>query len=937
MLSNFPHEPIDFFTHEICDQGEPKWLYLDPGIFQPPEGTTHLAVDFGEGEYGTPFAQRSLTEVACYTEPRDVVDFHGYFRLEHWPKNVFRSWSDLGPTRIDPDAEDAEKTDTVNDLYYYQTEFAYGGESEDNFDAKVAWAELEVFVPNIEFVVPHLRGTRPLEVVDNDKHYPDAFTRVRRNLQDGVSTIPRWLWLESSEANDHYTGDSLTLYITQDETFVYEGLPEHTDVADEPYRAIYYRRSGWPDSVMRLVESYELVGGRPKLESIFRTGNVGDWGDVCVPPRLGLDHIRNSDLFRAKDLNYTVANTRRRDVSYHQDPWFHCNYHEQWGTIHVIRNADTSDLHICLEAEALTRRVGDVYQPAGQGIPDGSKVLISAYRHPRWAQNIWSNRWNADGTPEYGPDAMGVGCPAEEDSTTPESPLETIEEFNYQTWVKLSVWLPGADDHSRVSHRFVRRIGESGVIGSSTVRANIHPAGTWTNSEHEWEAAYYRLRHFPEGVYRRIDEFKFDAQSTSIKRLPHEDSPSASEIGAPWHSGYLKQWVEAMESEIGRPIYPSPELGSPWIRFLDPEDTATDARLSSFTEGGMTFETSRLKNPPLPASVSATTPLVSHLKFSDGNVTVANRYRTGIDFRIDPCSIRYQGPQDDGAPKEPLWTVLSHIEEFIREYQDPNVINDVADHLYQKVTQEKNKIIPRLKDKHREIEDLRVRMKRRFEELHELQLKHDSHQNMSKGKYRSILRRHYNLLEMFGELSQAGTTIVYKMYRFEIEGQEIGPLVLKMQMNDQFGLTAALDPSGEANRSHKGHAHPHIDQQGHICFGTGRDDAIKMQAGTNPLEFLFLTAELLRDGYYSGDSYCKIRDWHPIPQWFCEDCDDDHRLGDNGEEICPNTCASCEQWVNWGRHGRCEEHNRCWSCEDRESCPVCNGEEEASDTASAAE
>jgi hypothetical protein len=212
--------------------------------------------------------------------------------------------------------------------------------------------------------------------------------------------------------------------------------------------------------------------------------------------------------------------------------------------------------------------------------------------------------------------------------------------------------------------------------------------------------------------------------------------------------------------------------------------------------------------------------------------------------------------------------------------------------------------------------------------------------NITRDGYRDILQRNRALVDTQGRLTYRGTTLKLRMHPFTIERQRIGPLIVTVTSGaNVFEVKITIDPSSP-NKSQFGHIHPHVDSGGRICWGSGGFMANQLAKGIDPLEFLFATAQFLKEGYQAGDAYCKIINWRQHRMWWCEDCDVEHPDG----QQCPNQCSQCGQQVIWDEHGTCSEHGNCWSFNERETCPVCSGQHNesttptiAADAASAAE
>ena len=931
---NEPNNPADFFTYvahgQFNDVEAPLWVYVDTDIMEVPEGTMGLSFTLEhplevEDPSNPDLIARTDDDIWTFDKPIDVAQWHNYFRLEHWPRNVFRSLQCGGlNTRR---STGTELLDDAAQVYYYEVEY---DPLHEEFDASTWPRDPHTAFRN--FVVPHLRGPRTFTIRDTHWSRPASLSRVIASIESGGSELPLWVFNSPDEVEFFYDfQETGTAYLTDVGNFYGEGF-DHQREGDVGYMIPYYHDASWPTGLARLVDNYRYEGNTAQVAPHVLGARTGAVSRIIEPARLGIDYVRNADMRGALSVEDNILYSADFDGS-PQDWWtWPSDGMDPTKTIHIMRITGETVSTWVVEAGLVDRSCSGADLPPDQAYMTNSTVTHSLYRHERWADNVWSSAWNADGSPTYGPDAMGVGHD-EPDESTCEDPISDPESFSFQTWVKFANWHPTACDHGAGRHVWVGDGDYPGSLFFSGARQNMHCWTNWNNATQEYGAVYYRRRHFPDGVYRRMDNFSVVGNGDSgIRRGTHDDEPELSECGAPWHSAYFRDWVAAMSAEIGRPIYSDPLQGAPWIRVWDPEHTENESAMTVTLEGNHVLMTPG-HTQELPVGYEERA--LDHLS-GDQSYHFATKYRTGIDLHFDPCSARYAsgGDRAEGCPDNPLWLYLKKIEPWLRNYRDPDVVLDIADSLFRRVETKRNSFQGTIDTKERQIEDLQIRLSGIVGEIAETYKSMAYYEGLSLQGYRATLERNRALITRHGSLSHEGSVLTLTMNVFEIQGQALGPMKIKVT-TDRNTFACTVHPvRGCENLGQHGHVHPHVDsgRTGQICWGDGVSAAAALAKGIDPLEFIFATAEFLKTGYNPPDAHCRIGQWHRVETYWCEPCEDDHPQG----SACPNVCQRCNQQVNWDEHGTCEEdESHCWSYNDSDSCPACESEQAGLETGAA--
>lgn len=935
MLINQPHNPADFFSYVDNGNGPPLWVYVDTDIMDVPDGTLGLSFTL-ENSVGN----RSTNDIWCFQEALEVAQWHNYFRRPEWPSNVFRSLQDetfvvtRAPGPEGPDDPPPELLDEVAELYYYKVDFDY--DSSEVTDTSI-WPR-NPHTPFQNFCAPHLRGPRAFTIERTQWKRPVSLSKTLDAINRGSNTLPIWVFCSPAECD--FVEDTLSdgiLYLSNTGN---ENAAEltHRSVGGEPrdYCIPYYRQYGWPAGLFRLIDSYRHEGEATQVPSDIIGEQIGQHSDLVAPARLGIDYVRNVDLVHASDISAHIV--RSRAVVHSTQEWWFWDWDDhgfdniEAGSFHFARLPGRRESHFEHEAGFANRAGGTGADLPGNRDP-ALEITHSLYRHERWPENVFSNAWTPDGEPVYGPDAMGRGYDEAEagspDTSSFENPITDPDEFSYQTWVKFSSWQPtnGCHQQGRTVWIAQDNVNSAGFFPTSP---DEHPFQGWGNSHKGYEAAYYRRRHFPEGVYRRLDRMRLVGHGSSgITRLGHDDEPPLSECGAPWHSNFLRDWVTAMEDEIGRPIFSDPLQGAPWIRLWSPQETEDLTReFNALLDGNyVVLRPGRVPHHPIGFEED----LLGHLDCEDGH-TFASKFRTGMDFHFDPCSARYTSrtSRTAEAPEHGLQLLLEKIAPFFREYKDPDVVTDLAASLYSRVASKKDAFAGDISDKKRAIGRAQAQLNELVGSLGQVYETMAYYDTMSEGKYKATLEAHLDLITQHGTLKHRNNTLTLTLNEFEIQDQPLGPMNIRLVWDDRRTFRVTVHPvSGCENKSQQGYVHPHVSNgdDGQICWGSGGHMAQALATGIDPLEFIFATAMFLKTGYQAGDAYCRIGNWLPVRTWFCDPCGDDHVEGQD----CPYICQSCTLRVHWDEHGLCDQHNACWSFDDRETCPVCAGETETGD------
>ena len=923
MFNNQPNNPADFFTYIDSGDGAPVWVYVDTDIMEVPDGTLGLSFTLENS-----VEDRTTDDIWCFEEAIDVAQWHNYFRRPEWPKNVFRSLQDetfevrRSPGPGGPDDPPVELLDNDAELYYYKCDFDYT--DEEVTDLSIWPRNPHTAFPN--FCVPHLRGPRTFVIQETEWQRPASLSRAIDAIENGSSSLPMWVFCSDGECDfvSRRTGVAVIRLGHDEDTCSQDFGHVEVPAVEGAYSIPYYRQSGWPGGLFRIVDSYRFEGDSVQVPAHIMGISGGRARDLVPPARIDLDYIRDTDLIHAFDVNtQLVAAAALLPTT--QEWWFWDeNQYESRGdgTVHFARSdGDSYSYHEF--QPGFTNRAGTQAL-----IVADDHISHSLYRFERWPVNTFCNAWDAEGEPIYGPNSFGTGydedAAGEEDETSFENPIMDPDAFAFQKWVKFSAWHPTATNHQR---------GRTVWVGGDTIGSESfypvngngsHPFESWTNEFRQHESCYYRRRHFPEGVYRRLDRMRLQGPGgCAIARIACEDEPPLSECGAPWHSSYLKDWVEKMQEEIGRPIFSNPREGSPWLRLWSPEgsEDADESYTAAFGDDHITLQPGAAQE----HEIGFDQEVLDRLCCDDG-AFFAMKYRLGIDLMFDPCSVRYVAgtAASEGAPEEAIEHYLSRIEGFFRDYKDPDIVGDLADSLYARVAAKKDSFAGELRNKNHQIERKQAELRTLVAGVAQVYENMAYYDTMSLGKYKAVLEANRELITHHGTLKHRGNQLTLTLDVFEIQGQQLGPMMIKLDMGNRFDVTVHA-VRGCTNKSQHGHVHPHVhnSSEGTICWGQGGPMAAALTGGIDPLEFLFMTAVFLKTSYQPGDAYCRIGQWRRVETWHCEPCRDDHPQG----STCPQTCQSCSVRVHWDDHGRCERHNVCWEYADRETCPVCDGEQ----------
>lgn len=929
VFTNQPKNPADFFTYVDNGNGPPLWVYVDTDIMEVPDGTLGLSFTLENS-----VSERTTNDIWCFQEAIDVAQWHNYFRRPEWPSNVFRSLQDdafevtRAPGPAGPDDPPPELLDEVAELYYYKVDFEYDNSEVPDTDI---WPR-NPHTAFENFCVPHLRGPRAFSIENTEWKRPSSLSRTLDAIERGSNSLPLWVFCSSGECDfaEDNVAESI-LHLTHDGNEQVSELA-HRESGSEPgnYSVAYFRQGAWPRGLYRLIDSYRYEGENAQVPGTIIGEQIGRQRDLVAPARLGLDHVRNIDLVHASDVSTRIVHAS--NVVHATQEWWYWNDHGfenvEEGSFHFARRDGQGQSYFEHE-EGFINRVGSDGSVL-PGNPDATlEISHSLYRHARWPDNVFSSAWTPDGEPVYGADAMGRGYDEEEagapDESSCEDPITDPDAFAFQTWVKFSAWQPTNGNHQNARTVWVAQDNVSRHGFQTAGASEEHAFNQWTNEDKIFESTYFRRRHFPEGVYRRLDKMRlYGGGNTFVVRLNHADEPPLSECGAPWHSNLLRDWVTAMEEEIGRPIFSDPSEGAPWLRLWSPEETEDHTREYNASFNGNYVVMRPGQAPPHPVGFEDDT--LGSLECDEGNY-IATKFRTGMDLHFDPCAARYTaGTSRTGdAPEQGLQLLLDKIAPYFREYRDPDVVRDLAASLYARVASKKNAFSGEVTTKMRGIERLQTQLNELVGSLGQVYENMAYYDTMSEAKYKSTLEANLELITQHGTLKHRNNTLTLTLDVFEIQGQLLGPMNVKLAWRDRGSFNVTVHPvRGCENKSQHGHVHPHVSNgsDGSICWGGGGHMAEALAGGIDPLEFIFATAIFLKTGYTAGDAYCRIGNWKPVSTWFCSPCNDDHVEG----QPCPYICPSCTNRVHWDDHGRCEQHNSCWAYDDRETCPVCDGE-----------
>lgn len=934
MLPNTHADPVDILDYTPLDRGLPRWVFFDLDKMDIPDETLTISIFSDGGTSSRPPDDSQITQFSQYVRVLGE-EYIEYIRHAAWPKNLFMRLSTVDYDVVDDEIDvDGWICDRIE--VYSLHEF---GPSDEQVES--------VANPAVLWDVNNHSAERYFQV---DQTYqsgnPMPGGRLMEIIAHGAEAeLPKWVFFPSTPP--HLSGLDMALvkmlHFSSDGNHGFGYSLNHPGpVPAESQRVSYFRRSWWPVGAYRLAEVYytDSVGSNDLVQiPIFDDEPSAENAHRMITGML--EHPTGQEYSQRLDLNVALSNGSALQLTSSWISWAPPDEHAE--ELSVSGRA-TQCAHLKPTPEtygATTLRVSEEMEYC-----DDSGVL-SLYRFERWPINVWSHLWkiNDDGEREvqYGPSAFGRVC-GREDSTTLDNPIHLEAEFDFQKWVR-----PEWD--SRHISAYTEAYINVGIVNSrwsATARRQRDPyhISGWNDRGrgNGAEATYYRRPSFPVGLWRRVDSFtdhvhpgRRGSASMSVER--HEDEPGQPDCEGPWYNSRLRDWVQRVSEQLGRPIFSDPSQGMPWLKFWTPEQS--DGITSSITPrvGGHHIYMPVGELPRIRGQSRGT-----NVQGDLGDFYYARRYRSGVALAFNPCALQWttrEAEEGTERPEHPIDHVLAQFEEWFLNYHDPDVVEDMVDDVFEKFRMKTRGFQERINNEQRTIRrmhDQIAGVATRIAGLYEQKSYYDT---MTKGRFRKTLEANRSLISNLGTLTLDGEALVLVMNQFEIEGQMIGPLVITMTIS---GTTYPVRVTTQANASQYGNAHPHVDVDGRVCWGSrgGSEIASQMSVGADPLEFMFWAAEMLRINYRADDAYCKIHNWDRKEVWWCDHCEVEHPNGTH----CPNQCAACSQYVDMDDHATCahDDNHGCWNTLEHSDCPVCaeqrnaaQAELEAADAASAAE
>jgi len=916
-LRNKPNQPINVHDYTLWNQGPPRCVYVEPSQYELPEGTrTILVFNNNDG---------SLSRIESLVGFMSGDGSHTFIRGENWPANIFVNirevhWTSSGDYQRVGEGSALAIAALIEDL---------DGQARGIFGEDFEWAEAPPSYPHIASL-----DTDPSVSIHNNPYTsPEPIERLLETECDGEIIAPDHIWVVG---NRHKTIE-----------LVYEHGPTGTPVrlnndgiwdhpieddlnADGPIVLRYFRRNRWAAGLFRLARTYRynddgevlvtVQSAQPRGASTIRPRA---WPRLAYPTGRGLrgrldlnNHVSRNGVI-PDDFEW-ITHAASSDGGGEGDRILHVTYGRS-ASVSIISGVTTS------------APSDEDYEDRSSGRATDERARRSYYRFKEWPMYLWSGRWNSDGTRFFTPTTFGERNGGD-DETTFENPAFASGNFDYQKWILFEGGTAAAAASS-AGCLWVKK-GEDGRIATMRPDAlDAHHTAMWgedPENPQPYLATYRRRGWWPAGIYRRLDSCGLraaDYYNVHYRTVGEEDQPGMRplEDGVRWGSTVINDWVTALEEEIGRPIYESPDEGMPWLSFHN----------ATFHDGGRDYLVviDDIAIPMMPGVGNRDVDNLELARVGEmydeaGNWHIATRYRTGLSAHFRQDAVHYiQSPPPEVARAHPVLHFLDVFRQYFVEFEDPDLVRDLAVALHERTHSRTRTWTRSMDDLQGQVSSLNIRMMSCVGQINELRRKMAYYENLDIDAFKGLLERNRTLVESQGALTYGSNHLTLKMRPFEIEGQTIGPLTIKLTTAESFGISVI----GSSNLSQHGHPHPHVDTRGVICWGTGSEIASTMARGLDPLEFLFATAQFLQDGYAENDAYCKIRDWTPAVTWHCHHCNVHHPDG----EPCPDRCDHCGQTVDPDDHYHCPTHYRCYSMEEYEDCPSCFAAQDNTSAASA--
>jgi hypothetical protein len=885
IIENTAQTPVDILDFIPDGRGMPRWVYVDPSrvSFTLDENTKTLCVWWSQQSRTAAGHGPVRDNIDAFDEYAQVLGtiYRSFCRKPEWPKNLF--YYHTNPQISERNVE--------------VTGWAVNRVNVELPDDPVPEGDWYTPPPNVAFPMRQLdRQTEVSTSATDPVDAPDAMIALR----DPIAEINRWVFWDPAEAHETLDLDALC----GDALITVHADEEHATNRDNLFDPHWlgqghlplFRRAYWPDGLFRVASIIRYDDGDgPRRYQVppFRSEPHPDAEALSIRrPAVGYPTAEHF-IFSRVGLIDLINQPGRRIRSTH---WVH------WD---VQNTEGTNSLH-------LTPRQGTSYEignPIEGIVKSGDAGVITLYRHKYWPLGVWSAVWDGE-EPFFKSDAFGPRQDEASDTSTYHAPVSDRQNFQYPKWIK-PIWHNTLSSAADSRYIVVNVSNNRATVGSM---GDHHPITYWTDTERPKKAVYFRQRSFPTGVYRRLDLHKLTSRAGRIRvyDLVQDDEPCKADAPEPWFRQRLTELIAQMSERLGRPIHSHPDQGTPFLALEDPlaNRNATGFR---FTFQGREMQAYHS------GSVRIDAGRASYLSDDQNAYHWGAKYRTGVKLNFDPCMIQYV----DEGEGDALSTLLSTLEDFFANYEDPDITEELAEQVWNRVSSRVQRFDNDVANAQQLIERRQRDLDSAVQSLQQIYERRSFFAELTMPRFRSILRQHRRLVERQGALTFDSNRVKLKMESFEIEGQQIGPLLISMTLNEtafRVKVTSANTQEAITNQSQHGYCHPHVDKgNGRICWGTGGNLASDLANGFNPLEYLFATANFLRDGYHAAGAYIRIDQWQPRRVWWCEHCEAEHP---NGEQ-CPHYCSHCEEYVDMDEHEHCTTHRRCWNNMDDDDCPQC--------------
>ena len=198
---------------------------------------------------------------------------------------------------------------------------------------------------------------------------------------------------------------------------------------------------------------------------------------------------------------------------------------------------------------------------------------------------------------------------------------------------------------------------------------------------------------------------------------------------------------------------------------------------------------------------------------------------------------------------------------------------------------------------------------------------HSLRWNPTSGGYLRILSKHISLPDHDGNMVDLGAFDVSIQMRGLRQFSESLSIANNREglawagTNSSPAIPIVFTPT-EPNTSHDGYDHPHVNNEGEMCFGS-ESHSIRMMIGRGWISDVLSISLSALESYVPEDSYVRLDNWNEGER--CYSCDDLYDRDNSGSHCnqCENQlCDDCSRWCeSCDEHIYCPAHyRRCESC-----------------------